>query len=258
MISMHVQSLLATLSLLLSTNSQPVIDNMNQNYFAHRWCSRACAYSDTCFYQNNMVTCLPSCPRSCPTKNNPVCGSDGETYLNKCLLKMRNCHVSREITVASKGECAPTLPNYPEMCDIDCSSDFNYGTRQVCASDGNTYQNFCELKKAACKRSLDFKIKFLHYGSCQENACSHVRCPWGQVCKITIQNGPSCVCNSDCPAKQDAVCADDGKTYYNQCHLDAENCMTRGTIRKVSDGLCNTYDERRRRIHRASVAFSPE
>ena len=46
---------------------------------------------------------------------------------------------------------------------------------------------------------------------------------------------------SDCPAKQKAVCADDGKTYYNQCHLDAENCMTRGYIRKVSDGFCNAY-----------------
>ena len=46
---------------------------------------------------------------------------------------------------------------------------------------------------------------------------------------------------SDCPAKQREVCADDGKTYYNQCHLDAENCMTRGYIRKVSDGFCNAY-----------------
>ena len=50
---------------------------------------------------------------------------------------------------------------------MDCSGAFNYGTRHVCASDGNTYANFCELKKAACKRSLDFKIKFVHYGSCQ-------------------------------------------------------------------------------------------
>ncbi|XP_063693583.1 agrin-like [Bolinopsis microptera] len=254
----HMNSLLVTLSLLVTTKSQPVIDNINQNYFAHRWCSRACAYSDTCFYKNNVVTCLPSCPRSCPTKKSPVCGSDGETYLNKCLLKMRNCHLSKEITVASRGECPSNIPMYPEMiCDMDCSY---FGAQHVCASDGNTYRHshFCEVTKAACKRSGDFKIKFVHYGPCQENACSHVRCPWGQVCKVTIQRGPSCVCNSDCPAKQREVCADDGKTYYNQCHLDAENCMTRGYIRKVSDGFCNAYDDRRRRIHRASVAFSPE
>ena len=54
---------------------------------------------------------------------------------------------------------------YPEMiCDMDCSY---FGAQHVCASDGNTYRNFCELTKAACKRSGDFKIKFVHYGPCQ-------------------------------------------------------------------------------------------
>ena len=45
------------------------------------------------------------CPFSCPETLAPVCGSDGITYDNECILGHISCKQGTSVTVASQGEC---------------------------------------------------------------------------------------------------------------------------------------------------------
>ena len=54
-------------------------------------------------YINGTATC--KCQNLCSPEIDAVCGSDGKTYANLCLLKLENCMINRVITVARKGFC---------------------------------------------------------------------------------------------------------------------------------------------------------
>jgi hypothetical protein len=41
----------------------------------------------------------------CPSDFSPICGTDGVTYNNKCLMKVSACEKNQEIDVAAQGEC---------------------------------------------------------------------------------------------------------------------------------------------------------
>ncbi|XP_027047303.1 agrin-like [Pocillopora damicornis] len=45
------------------------------------------------------------CPRQCPLSFDPVCGSNRQTYLNKCTLQVESCRTQTRITVARRGQC---------------------------------------------------------------------------------------------------------------------------------------------------------
>ena len=54
-------------------------------------------------YINGTATC--KCQQLCSPESDPVCGSDGRTYANLCLLKYENCKQNRAITIIRKGFC---------------------------------------------------------------------------------------------------------------------------------------------------------
>ena len=47
----------------------------------------------------------PKCPQACPRIYRPVCGSDGKTYPNECVLKVNACVNEENITVVHEGFC---------------------------------------------------------------------------------------------------------------------------------------------------------
>lgn len=45
------------------------------------------------------------CDIKCSSEFMPVCGSNGKTYANGCVLEVEACQQEREITVVKEGEC---------------------------------------------------------------------------------------------------------------------------------------------------------
>lgn len=46
-----------------------------------------------------------SCPQICTADYNPVCGTDGQTYDNKCQMRVTACSQGMMIKVKSHGSC---------------------------------------------------------------------------------------------------------------------------------------------------------
>ena len=46
-----------------------------------------------------------TCPQICTADHNPVCGTDGQTYGNECLMKTSACTQGMMIKVKSRGKC---------------------------------------------------------------------------------------------------------------------------------------------------------
>lgn len=63
--------------------------------------------------------------------------------------------------------CQPSIDGKTARCQ--CPSEcYRYGDHSesihVCGNDGNDYANMCELRKAACNKMQDIKVKY--YGKC--------------------------------------------------------------------------------------------
>ena len=45
------------------------------------------------------------CNIACPLNYDPVCGTDGNTYANECVMKSTACLKKKNIAVEYTGEC---------------------------------------------------------------------------------------------------------------------------------------------------------
>ena len=52
---------------------------------------------------NHKASC--QCPK-CPPTTKPVCGSDGQTYVNECELRRQSCTTKTNIRVLHDGKCS--------------------------------------------------------------------------------------------------------------------------------------------------------
>uniref|UniRef100_A0A4W4DU72 Transmembrane protein with EGF-like and two follistatin-like domains 2a n=1 Tax=Electrophorus electricus TaxID=8005 RepID=A0A4W4DU72_ELEEL len=147
--------------------------------------TNTCKFDGECLRIGDIITCI--CDFKCNNDYVPVCGSNNENYENECLLRRDACKQQTEILVLSEGSCPVEAGSgsgdegnegsaengQKETCDVDaedvwcvCNIDCSHiSFNPVCASDGRSYDNPCQVKEASCQRQERIEVKFL--GHCQ-------------------------------------------------------------------------------------------
>ncbi|XP_069999257.1 agrin isoform X5 [Penaeus vannamei] len=137
---------------------------------------KQCDFYEVCEAdQEGVGRCV--CPEGCDMVESKVCGTDGITYLNECLLKVASCRKKQFVMVASKGDCdlcQHVVCKFGGRCEAGrcvCPTDCPPTREPVCASDGETYENECEMQKAACGVEGGLRVTFV--GECSEARTSN-------------------------------------------------------------------------------------
>eukprot|EP01134_Creolimax_fragrantissima_P003042 CFRG3042T1 len=223
------------------------------------------------FKEHDNTACLKPCPRD----YHPVCGTDGKTYANSCILEVTACKSNVDINVAHQGKCtAPpknvdrvSVPNSSSKnSEKDCMKPCPRILAPVCTTTGVTFPNKCVMEVSGCELDVEF-IK-AHDGQCEEKADDRGN-PCRQVCPkllapVCASNGQSYVntcelekaaceenesltvvhegycCDSiSCSDDLNPVCGSDGVRYPNLCHLQIASCESPSKLRPVSDSNCH-------------------
>ncbi|PZC81102.1 hypothetical protein B5X24_HaOG213442 [Helicoverpa armigera] len=172
------------------------------------------------------------------TKENfdPLCGSDGNTYLNTCFLHCRQTIGSGTLSLAYRGICSKE-----NRCT--CHADY----KPVCGTNEITYSNECVLK---CHMNKNPSLQLKHNGECGGNQKQRLR---SRVTK-------TCICN---PATG-PICATNGVSYANycvmRCKAEANNDKT---IQFSYWGMCTSqedgpHDQATRKPSVVKIAPRPE
>ncbi|XP_055958196.1 agrin [Patella vulgata] len=224
-----------------------------------------CEFYAICESDGTQARCV--CPTSCIPVEAEVCGSDGKTYLNECELKVAACRRKQFISIASTGscnKCADVVCQYGAKCENGaCVCPIMCPTvrEPVCANDGVTYSNECEMRRASCGLSINLVIfpndrcddEVISSGSGEGSSegsgvgfvstCDEKTCGFGGSCVQDEDGSSICYCKDNCDAVRSQVCGSDGKSYGNECQLKYESCRQQKEITVASSDNCDDIGE---------------
>merc|ERR1711963_742131 len=87
------------------------------------------------------------CPVKCTRELRPVCGSDGKTHSNECIMKQTACRQrssgGSNISKLHNGRCGQVVVTpSPEDAQRNCAKEqCTRNFQPVCGSNGKTYNN---------------------------------------------------------------------------------------------------------------------
>lgn len=173
-----------------------------------------------------------NCSRPCNKKLNPVCGSDGKTYDNRCLFNIAKCQANKSavvLRIETQGPCENTTTKgskekQPKKCTAslaECINNGNSTKRAVCGSDNTTYNSFCYFRVARCHAKQNGRnLTMLRRGECREPK--------------TERKSGSCPLESQCDNQNEPICGSNGKTYKNTCLFIVAKCEARKRNKRLT------------------------
>ncbi|XP_071541362.1 uncharacterized protein [Panulirus ornatus] len=159
----------------------------------------------------------PPCANTCARVYSPVCGSDGKTYFNLCLLNLMSCREGTPLTPVREGRCDEQQTAKPR-CPVSCSRLYE----PVCGSDGVTYDNQCFLNRVMCRNPSVTKVADGQCGPAQGGSSSSK-------------------CIQECPFTYAPLCGSDKVTYSNDCTFRNAACQE-PNLTKLYNGSCTLDD----------------
>ncbi|KPM04953.1 Agrin-like protein 3, partial [Sarcoptes scabiei] len=210
-----------------------------------------CPASQVCQIDDNRNP-ICKCNAACGQEFEPVCGSDGKTYINECTLRVEACRNRKSLRILHQKSCAENnackvlkCSHYQE-CEINrygiatclCPQQCSKILKPVCGTDGETYDSECDLKRLACLEHRNVSIRYM--GSCAlENFChrNHGICKFGSICGLSRDGNYTCLC-PQCSEEYEPICGSNGVTYKNVCKFRKDMCEKQINNITFSDGPC--------------------